>query len=240
MSSESRSPLRLDDRLQAADLLYAELFHARDRGLMRKALLVAVGIHVAALFVRCPAVEPTRVPPRGPALVPVSRYVPPPRIERVQAWVQHKLAKKVPIPDPTPEAPEPIREPEPAFLEAFTPLPPDAEVLIGVPEAPPPSGPLLAGVGDVANPVLIEASRVQPEYPELARVARVEGHVILQVLIEPDGSVGDVEVLRCNRPNLGFEESAARAVRRWRYEPALQNGKPVAVYLTVFVEFKRH
>ena len=41
-----------------------------------------------------------------------------------------------------------------------------------MPEPPPPSGPLLAGVGDVTNPKLIDSSKVQPEYPELARVAR--------------------------------------------------------------------
>ena len=52
--------------------------------------------------------------------------------------------------------------------------------------------------------------------------------------------MGDIEVLRCNRPNMGFEDSAVEAVSQWRYKPALQNGKPVEVYFTVFVEFKLH
>jgi protein TonB len=144
----------------------------------------------------------------------------------------------VPIPDPTPDEPEPIREPEPE--EDPEPLPPDVEFIIGVPEPPPPSGPLLAGVGDVTNPILIPESKIEPEYPELARVARLEGNVILQAIIHDDGTVGDIEILRCNRPNMGFEDSAVEAVSQWRYKPALQNGKPVEVYFTVFVEFKLH
>ncbi len=92
----------------------------------------------------------------------------------------------------------------------------------------------------MTNPKLIQESKVQPEYPELARVARLEGNVILQAIIHADGTVGDLEVLRCNRPNMGFEDAAIEAVRHWRYEPATQNGKPVEVYFTVFVEFKLH
>ena len=85
-------------------------------------------------------------------------------------------------------------------------------------------------LGDLASPVCFE----------LARVARLEGNVILQAIIHSDGSVGDVEVLRTNRPNMGFEEAAIQAVTQWRYQPALQNGRPVEVYFTVFVEFKLH
>ena len=64
--------------------------------------------------------------------------------------------------------------------------------------------------------------------------------MILQAIIHADGSVGELEVLRCNRPSMGFEESAIFAVSQWRYSPATQNGRPVEVYFTVFVEFKLH
>ena len=47
-------------------------------------------------------------------------------------------------------------------------------------------------------------------------------------------------VLRCSRPNMGFEQAAIDAVQNWMYKPALQNGRPVEVYFTVFVEFKLH
>ena len=52
--------------------------------------------------------------------------------------------------------------------------------------------------------------------------------------------MGDISVIRVNRPSLGFEESAILAVLQWRYEPALQNGKPVEVYFTVVVDFSLH
>ena len=64
------------------------------------------------------------------------------------------------------------------------------------------------------------------------------GNVILQAIIYKDGTVGDVEVLRCTRPNVGFEEEAVKAVEQWRYQPATQNGRPVDVYFTIQVSFE--
>ena len=61
--------------------------------------------------------------------------------------------------------------------------------------------------------------------------------VILQAIILKDGTVGEVEVLNCNRPNMGFEESAIAAVQQWRYRPAMQGDRPVDVYFTVRVDF---
>jgi len=229
--------LRLDEKVKAEDLLYQSMFHTEDKTIVRWAVLGAILIHVAVMLINFPKAEAV-VPQKAQNVITVRKYVPPPpKIER-RVVEKKKLTKKVPIPDPTPEEPEPIREPEPEIEPE--PLPPDVEFLIGVPEPPPPSGPLLAGVGDVTNPVLIPETKVQPDYPELARVARLEGSVILQAIIHEDGSVGNLEILRCNRPNMGFEDAAVDAVRQWRYEPATQNGRPVEVYFTVFVEFKLH
>ena len=50
-------------------------------------------------------------------------------------------------------------------------------------------------------------------------------------------AVGDLELLRCDRPDLGFEAAAMAAVRQWRYVPARLDGRPVDVYFTVFVSF---
>ena len=171
-------------------------------------------------------------PKKSSNVIVVKKYVPPPpQVERKQV-VKKKLTRKVPMPDPTPDEPEPIREPEPEIEQE--PIPPDVEFVIGDPEPPPPTGPLLAGIGDVTNPQLIPESKVEPEYPELARVARLEGNVILQAVIHSDGSVGEIEVLRSSRPNMGFEDAAIEAVSQWEYNPALQNGRPVDVYFTVF------
>jgi len=237
MSSEART-LSVEERIKAEDALIAAMAHTEDKKFGFYAFLGAVVLHVVVLVVNFPEFKDTVVPQKAENVIIVKKYVPPPpKIERKQI-IKKKLTRKVPIPDPTPDEPEPIREPEPEIEDE--PLPPDVEFLIGDPEPPPPTGPLLAGVGDVTNPVLIPESKIEPEYPELARVARLEGNVILQAVIHKDGSVGEVEVLRSNRPNMGFEDSAISAVQQWRYEPALQNGRSVEVYFTVIVEFTLH
>ena len=74
-----------------------------------------------------------------------------------------------------------------------------------------------------------------PEYPRRARIARVEGLVILDVVIRTDGTVGDVTVIQ----GLGMKctEAAIDAVRRWKFEPASVNGQPVEEIRTFEVEF---
>jgi len=79
-----------------------------------------------------------------------------------------------------------------------------------------------------------------PTYPELPRLARIQSNVILQARILEDGTVGDIEVLRTNRPNMGFEQAAVDAVKQWRYEPARRGGVPILIWFTVYVEFKLH
>jgi TonB family protein len=91
---------------------------------------------------------------------------------------------------------------------------------------------------EISNPVLLEKTALV--YPELARVARLEGVVILMAQIYEDGSVGEAEILEVNRPNLGFEEAAIDALCKWRYDPARRGNAPIEVYFTVFVEFKLH
>ncbi|RPJ56994.1 MAG: energy transducer TonB [Acidobacteria bacterium] len=76
---------------------------------------------------------------------------------------------------------------------------------------------------------------VAPIYPDLARAAKVEGMVILEAVINPDGVVRDVRVLR-SVPLL--DEAALAAVRQWRYTPTMLSGVPVAVIMTVTVTFR--
>lgn len=90
----------------------------------------------------------------------------------------------------------------------------------------------------ITNPRLI--LHVVPDYPELARVARVDGRVVLQAIVGEDGHVYDVEIVRLNRPNLGFDEMAEEALYNWRYEPATAFNEPVEVYFTVVVDFSLH
>jgi TonB family protein len=75
---------------------------------------------------------------------------------------------------------------------------------------------------------------VRPIYPELAQQARVQGVVIIEAVIGPDGSVQDAKVLR-SIPLL--DEAALDAVRQWRFTPTLMNGVPIPVIMTVTVNF---
>jgi protein TonB len=233
MSAETNT--KADDQLDTQALLYSHMFHEGEGKIKWMALGVAILLHVVVLVINFPEFKTIKQEKKKNVIV-VKKYVPPPpKVERKQI-VKQKFTRKVPIPDPTPDEPEPIREPEPEIEPE--PIPPDVDVLIGVPEPPPPGGPLLAGAEGVSLPVLIESSKIKPDYPELARVARIEGRVILQAIVLKDGSVGELEILSCNRPNMGFEDAALAAVAQWRYEPAKQGTKPVDVYFTVRVDFE--
>ena len=238
MSEHPRQGLDLDAKMKAEDLYYASVLGREgDRKILWWSVGAAILLHVVVMFIRFPDMSQVIEKDEKPIIV-VKKYVPPPpQVERQQV-VQKEITRKVPLPDPDPDDPEPIREPEPEIVP--DPLPFDADVVLGVPEAPPPSGPLLAGVGDVTNPVLIESTKVQPEYPEIARQARLTGNVILQAVITKSGTVEEVKILRVDKPGIGFEDAAVLAVEQWRYKPATQAGRPVDVYFTINVSFTLH
>lgn len=76
--------------------------------------------------------------------------------------------------------------------------------------------------------------RVQPEYPAEAQAKRIEGTVRLQVIVRTDGSVTFQNVVEGD-PVLS--PAAVEAVRQWRYEPALFNGKLIEMQTTIDVVF---
>ncbi len=82
----------------------------------------------------------------------------------------------------------------------------------------------------------VPLSTPAPVYPEPARIAHVQGVVILEAVIGRDGLVRDVRVLRGLNPLL--DRAASEAVRTWRYSAALVDDRPVAVYLTVTINFR--
>jgi protein TonB len=76
---------------------------------------------------------------------------------------------------------------------------------------------------------------VRPVYPAIAATARVQGVVILDLLIGPDGHVADAKVLR-SIPLL--DQAAKDAVLQWEFMPTLLNGTPVSVIMTATVNFE--
>jgi protein TonB len=90
----------------------------------------------------------------------------------------------------------------------------------------------LPPVAVIRPPRLVK--RVEPEYPEIARQARVSGAVKLEATTDVYGRVKDVRVLE-SIPLL--DQAAKDAVRQWIYEPMVVNGKPLSVVFKVTVRF---
>jgi protein TonB len=95
-----------------------------------------------------------------------------------------------------------------------------------------PVEPVVRAAGEVKPPKLVR--RIEPDYPEIARQARVEGAVILEATTDVFGRVTGVRVLR-SIPLL--DAAAVDAVRQWVYEPMVINGRPRPVTFTVTVRF---
>jgi len=105
--------------------------------------------------------------------------------------------------------------------------------------APPPPPPPKAAApkrirvgGSVEKALLIFGPK--PEYPPLAKMARIQGTVKLEAVISKDGTIQDLKVLS-GHPLL--VKSALDAVQRWRYQPTLLNGDPVEVVTEIDVNF---
>jgi protein TonB len=84
----------------------------------------------------------------------------------------------------------------------------------------------------VATGLLIR--KVSPNYPPLAKAARIQGHVLLQAEISKDGTIQNLQLIS-GHPMLA--PAAIEAVKQWRYKPYLLNGEPVAVETQVDVIF---
>jgi TonB family protein len=85
---------------------------------------------------------------------------------------------------------------------------------------------------DIAQGLI--AAKVQPEYPELARMARIQGTVCLNGVISKDGDVTEVHVIS-GHPALA--RAAMDLVKQWKYRPYVLDGRPVEVETQVTVNF---
>jgi TonB family protein len=87
--------------------------------------------------------------------------------------------------------------------------------------------------GGVSAPVIL--AQVQPEYSDDARKARIQGTVELLIIVEADGEVRVDNV----RKSLGYglDQRAIEAVRKWRFAPGRRDGRPVATWVSVLVNF---
>jgi protein TonB len=104
---------------------------------------------------------------------------------------------------------------------------------------PPPPAAVKKGIhqvgGDVKQPRLISGG--QPEYPIVAKTAKVEGTVVIEAVIDEQGDV--VQARAVSGPGLLYA-SALQAVLKWKYEPTILDGMPVSIRMQVTVGFHLH
>ena len=86
----------------------------------------------------------------------------------------------------------------------------------------------------VTQPVPIYTA--EPQYTNEARNHKIQGTVFLRIIVDSNGLPQDVEVIK--PIGYGLDRNAVETVRQYRFKPALKNGKPVPVYLTVAINFR--
>jgi periplasmic protein TonB len=163
---------------------------------------------------------------------------PPPALRAREKPVNRASSSAAPVQEPQgvqpetdPTLPEPF-DVGPSLIDGV----PLNSIVNDVPLPPPPAPqdrePIRVG-GAITRPERVH--HVPPVYPEVARVARIKGTVILEAVIGIDGTVRDVRVLR-SVPLL--DAAAVEAVRQWLFNPTRLNGEPVPVVMTVTVTFQ--
>jgi TonB family protein len=80
-------------------------------------------------------------------------------------------------------------------------------------------------------------SEVKPQYTREAMEAKIEGDVMMSVVVRTDGTPGDIEVTKSLDTEHGLDKQAVAALSQWRFEPGLKGGKPVPVRVTVEMRF---
>lgn len=181
---------------------------------------------------------------------------PPPPAPTAPRAVQPKAVERVS------ELRQPLKIPEKVEIVKETPPPSDstsvAGVVGGVPSGTP--GGQIGGVigsilSDASSPIPVAApaittparvrvsqgvvqglviQRVKPEYPPVARIARIQGQVVLHAVIGKDGTVQNLQAVSGN-PLL--TPAALNAVKQWRFKPYLLNGEPTDVEALITVNF---
>jgi TonB family protein len=78
---------------------------------------------------------------------------------------------------------------------------------------------------------------VKPQYTADAMRAKVQGVVWLECIVQTDGSVGDVRIIRSLDPVFGLDQEAIKAARQWRFVPGTKQGEPVPVIISIELTF---
>ena len=90
------------------------------------------------------------------------------------------------------------------------------------------------GSGPLTGPTVLY--KLEPEFSEEARRAKVQGTIVVEVVIGTDGKAHNIRVM--NSLGLGLDEKAIEAVSQWRFHPAMRSGKAFATGATIYVNFR--
>lgn len=79
---------------------------------------------------------------------------------------------------------------------------------------------------------------IAPEYPDFAKNTGIQGLVYLEVDVFKDGSIGEIKVLKSllSGPH-GLDQAAVNAVKRWKFQPGKNGGKPIDTRVIIPIEF---
>jgi TonB family protein len=87
----------------------------------------------------------------------------------------------------------------------------------------------------VVGPTLIK--EIKPGYTAEAMRAKIQGVVLMEAVVLPDGSVGNVQIVRSLDPTFGLDQEAVKTVKQWRFAPGTRFGVPVAVLVEIEMTF---
>lgn len=239
-SNDKRSPAQIPSGHASSEapsdvyLMWAEEDRSEGKSL-RFSLGAALIVHLLLLLITFPQIYTDELeepePKKVLRLAPTPRFRPPP-VEPKKKPPKLR-ARKVPIPDPEPDKIEPFATEEEVFESD---LPDIDDLPLGIPDRPPEpdiTEPLVVG-GEVSAPK--RQVYVAPRYPELARKVRRSGPVVLRAVIDREGNISDLKVIK-GLP-FGLTEAAVEAVQQWKFSAATLRGKPVPVYYELVVNFE--
>jgi periplasmic protein TonB len=93
----------------------------------------------------------------------------------------------------------------------------------------------IARVGGSISPPRVRYDP-DPEYTAAARMARYQGTTILWIVVDSNGQPKDVRIERAL--GMGLDDEAVKSVEKWRFDPAMKEGSPVAVQINVEINFR--
>ena len=89
--------------------------------------------------------------------------------------------------------------------------------------------------GSVVMPAVLR--NVKPRYTAEAMRRRIQGTVLVRAIVQPDGTIGDVRILRSLDPEFGLDQEAVRAAAQWLFRPAVMGGQPVPFVVSIELVF---